>query len=390
MSKSGSDSGSGAGQNSSAVTLDSLRADIDSIDSQIHTLLNRRAQCAQQVAEVKTREFEAAQSFEAGGESSSAQQLLFYRPEREAQVLERVKAANTGPLADDTVAFIFREIMSACLALEKPMEVAYLGPEGTFTQAAALKHFGHAVISVPQATVDQVFTQVESGQCNYGVVPVENSTEGMVSHTLDAFMNSSLQICGEVELRVRLHLLVSGGDSQDIKRICAHQQALAQSRRWLDANFPNIERVAVSSNGEAARIAAAEAGTAAIAGDLAAQQYNLAKVASDIEDRPDNTTRFLVIGKEGVQASGRDKTSIVVSANNRPGALFNLLEPFQRANVMLTRIDTRPSRTETWTYVFFIEFEGHRDDPEIAAILKELAERCVMCKILGSYPKAAL
>ena len=390
MSKSGSDSSSGAGQDSSAVTLDSLRADIDSIDSQIHTLLNRRAQCAQQVAEVKTREFEAAQSFETGSDSSSAQQLLFYRPEREAQVLERVKAANTGPLADDTVAFIFREIMSACLALEKPMEVAYLGPEGTFTQAAALKHFGHAVISLPQATVDQVFTQVESGQCNYGVVPVENSTEGMVSHTLDAFMNSSLQICGEVELRVRLHLLVSGGDSQDIKRICAHQQALAQSRLWLDANFPNIERLAVSSNGEAARIAAEETGTAAIAGDLAAQQYNLAKVASDIEDRPDNTTRFLVIGKEGVQASGRDKTSIVVSANNRPGALFNLLEPFQRANVMLTRIDTRPSRTEKWAYVFFIEFEGHIQDPNISAILRELEEQSILLKPLGSYPRAVL
>ncbi len=372
------------------VDLNSLRQDIDSIDSQIHALLNRRARCAQQVAEVKQREFEAAQQFESGADSSSAQQLLFYRPEREAQVLARVKAANQGPLADDTVAYIFREIMSACLALEKPMEVAYLGPEGTFTQAAALKHFGHAVISVPQSTIDAVFSQVESGQCHYGVVPVENSTEGMVSHTLDAFMNSSLKICGEVELRVRLNLLVGEGGSEDIQRICAHQQALAQSRRWLDANFPNVERVAVSSNGEAARMAAEQPGVAAIAGDLAAQQYELNKLAENIEDQPDNTTRFLVIGRENVAASGSDKTSIVVSAHNRPGALFKLLEPFEQNNVMLTRIDTRPSRTETWTYVFFIEFEGHQDDPDVAAILDTIAQQTVMCKILGSYPKAAL
>ena len=372
------------------VNLSDLRQAIDSIDSQIHELLNRRARCAQQVAEVKLREFEEAQKFESGEGNSSAQQLLFYRPEREAQVLARVKAANQGPLADDTVAYIFREIMSACLALEKPMEVAYLGPEGTFTQAAALKHFGHAVISVPQTTIDSVFAQVESGQCHYGVVPVENSTEGMVSHTLDAFMHSSLKICGEVELRVRLNLLVANGEAGDIKRICAHQQALAQSRRWLDANFPNVERVAVSSNGEAARMASTDPGVAAIAGDLAAQQYGLNKLAVDIEDQPDNTTRFLVIGREDVAPSGRDKTSIVVSAHNRPGALFKLLEPFEQNNVMLTRIDTRPSRTETWTYVFFIEFEGHQQDAKIASILDTISQQTVMCKILGSYPKAAL
>ncbi|MBD2859920.1 prephenate dehydratase [Spongiibacter sp. KMU-158] len=373
-----------------SVSLDDLRQQIDSIDTQIHSLLNQRASCAQQVAVVKQREFEQAQKFESGSDSSSAQQLLFYRPEREAQVLERVKKANNGPLADDTVAYIFREIMSACLALEKPMEVAYLGPEGTFTQAAALKHFGASVISVPQATIDAVFAQVESGQCNYGVVPVENSTEGMVSHTLDAFMNSRLKICGEAELRVRLNLLVAQGGGEGVKRICAHQQALAQSRRWLDANFPKIERVAVSSNGEAARMASQDPATAAIAGDLAANQYGLSKLASDIEDQPDNTTRFLVIGREDVAASGRDKTSIVVSAHNRPGALFHLLEPFEQANVMLTRIDTRPSRTEPWNYVFFMEFEGHQQDPKVAEILQQIEQQCVMFKILGSYPKAAL
>jgi len=193
-----------------------------------------------------------------------------------------------------------------------------------------------------------------------------------------------------VELRVRLNLLVANGEAGDIKRICAHQQALAQSRRWLDANFPNVERVAVSSNGEAARMASTDPGVAAIAGDLAAQQYGLNKLAVDIEDQPDNTTRFLVIGREDVAPSGRDKTSIVVSAHNRPGALFKLLEPFEQNNVMLTRIDTRPSRTETWTYVFFIEFEGHQQDAKIASILDSISQQTVMCKILGSYPKAAL
>ena len=377
--------------NTPPVSLDDLRQDIDSIDTQIHDLLNRRASCAQQVAEVKLREFAAAQQFESSADSSSSQQLLFYRPEREAQVLARVKAANKGPLADDTVAFIFREIMSACLALEKPMEVAYLGPMGTFSQAAALKHFGHAVISVPQTSIDEVFAKVANGQCHYGVVPVENSTEGMVSHTLDAFINSPLKICGELELRIRLHLLV-GKDGKDkpITRICAHQQALAQSRRWLDAHYPGIERSAVSSNGEAARMAAEEEGVAAVAGDMAEQQYGLLQLAANIEDQPDNTTRFLIIGREDVAASGRDKTSLVVSARNRPGALFKLLEPFQKADVMLTRIDTRPSRTEPWTYVFFIEFEGHRDDAIIVDILKDIEQHSIMFKVLGSYPKAAI
>jgi chorismate mutase/prephenate dehydratase len=374
-----------------SVDLNTLRQSIDSIDSQIHDLLNKRARCAQQVAEVKLAEFATAEQFEANADSSSAQQLLFYRPEREAQVLARVKAANKGPLADDTVAFIFREIMSACLALEKPMEVAYLGPGGTFTQAAALKHFGHAVVSVPQASIDGVFAKVESGQCHYGVVPVENSTEGMVSHTLDAFINSPLKICGEVELRIRLHLLVGEQTAgKEVKRICAHQQALAQSRRWLDANFPGVERSAVSSNGEAARMAAEEEGVAAIAGDLAQQQYKLQQLAGNIEDQPDNTTRFFIIGRENVAPSGRDKTSLVVSARNRPGALFKLLEPFQLEDVMLTRIDTRPSRTETWTYLFFIECEGHQTDPKIVKILETIEQHSIMFKVLGSYPKAAI
>lgn len=367
-------------------TLEQLRERIDSVDQQLHALLSQRARFAQQVAEVKLREFRAS-----NGNVEDLARVMFYRPEREAQVLRRVMERNNGPLDDKTIAHLFREIMSACLALERPMEVAYLGPEGTFTNAAALKHFGHAVICAPQPTIGEVFAQVENGQCNFGVVPVENSTEGMVSHTLDNFLDSPLKICGELELRIELHLLANAKtDAASVKRICAHQQALAQSRQWLDANWPNVERIAVSSNGEAARMAAAENGVAAVAGDFAAEHYGLLRLASSIEDYSDNTTRFLVIGRDEVAPSGSDKTTLVASAHNKPGALFKLLEPFQRADISLTRIDTRPSRTQTWAYVFFIEFEGHRLDPAIAAILTELEEKSITLKILGSYPKAVL
>jgi len=281
--------------------------------------------------------------------------------------------------------------MSACLALERPLQVAYLGPEGTFTQAASIKHFGHAAICVPQTTIDAVFAQVESGECNYGVVPVENSTEGMVSHTLDSFMDSPLKISGEVEMRIGHHLLVAPDtDAASVTRICAHQQALAQCRNWLDKHWPNVEREAVSSNGEAARRALEEPGVAAVAGDMAAELYQLDKLAEHIEDYADNTTRFLVIGREEVPPSGHDKTSIVVSSRNKPGALFTLLEPFRRGGVSLTRIDTRPSRTEKWAYVFFIEFEGHVQDDNIATILAELEEQSILLKPLGSYPQAVL
>tara|TARA_R110002072_G_scaffold172731_2_gene327146 strand:- start:8335 stop:9453 length:1119 start_codon:yes stop_codon:yes gene_type:complete len=366
--------------------LEQVRADIDAIDQEIQALINRRAQCAQRVADIKLAEVAQAH---ARGETGV--EPVFYRPEREAQVLQRIISRNTGPLEGANMAHIFREIMSACLALEKPLQVAYFGPEGTFTQAAAIKHFGHAAICVPQATIDAVFAQVESGECHYGVVPVENSTEGMVSHTLDNFMDSPLQISGEVEMRIGLHLLVAPGTAEsEITRICAHQQALAQCRTWLDKHWPHIEREAVSSNGEAARMAADMPGVAAVAGDMALERYRLEAVATHIEDYADNTTRFLVIGREEVLPSGRDKTSIIVASRNKPGALFNLLEPFRAGNVSLTRIDTRPSRTEKWAYVFFIEFEGHLRDEKIAAIMVELEEQSIMLKPLGSYPQALL
>lgn len=363
--------------------LTQVRADIDAIDREIQALINRRAECAERVATIKLAEAQA----QGGG----SEEVVYYRPEREAQVLDAIIERNPGPLAGVTVAHIFREIMSACLALEKPLQVAYLGPEGTFTQAASIKHFGHAAVCVPQATIDTVFAQVASGECHYGVVPVENSTEGMVSHTLDSFIDSPLKISGEVELSIAHHLLVAPGKtSADITRICAHQQALAQCRTWLDRHWPNVERHAVSSNGEAARLAVQEEGVAAIAGDMAADLYELERLASNIEDYADNTTRFLIIGREEVPPSGRDKTSIIVSSRNKPGALFTLLEPFRKGGVSLTRIDTRPSRTEKWAYVFFIEFEGHLQDENIAAIIHELEEQSIMLKPLGSYPQAVL
>jgi chorismate mutase/prephenate dehydratase len=369
----------------SNAELDKLRQQIDAVDAQLQELLTQRALYAQNVAEVKLKEFEAQNG------RADLSQVMFYRPEREAQVLRKVMDRNSGPLADKTVAHIFREIMSACLALEKPMEVAYFGPAGSFTHAAGLKHFGHSVIALPQPSIANVFSQVASGQCNFGVVPVENSTEGMVNHTLDNFIDSPLKICGEVELRIQLHLLSNARtNAANLKKIIAHPQALAQARNWLDANWLQVEREAVSNNAEAARLAAEQDGVAAIAGDMAAEQYGLSKLAESIEDYANNTTRFLIVGRDAVAPSGNDKTSIIVSMHNKPGALFRLLEPFNREGVMLTRIDTRPSRTENWAYVFFIEFEGHQQDVEIHSILAELEEKSVMLKILGSYPRAVI
>ncbi|MFV0276047.1 MAG: prephenate dehydratase [Parahaliea sp.] len=369
-------------------SLDDVRADIDRLDREIQSLINRRAGCAQRVAQIK---LDAVQAARARGESDGPEEVVYYRPEREAQVLKRIIDRNEGPLAGENVAHIFREIMSACLALEKPLQVAYLGPEGTFTHGATIKHFGHAAIPVSQNTIDSVFSQVESGECNYGVVPVENSTEGMVSHTLDNFMDSPLKISGEVEMPIVHHLLVKPGTGQgEVRKICAHQQALAQCRNWMDLHWPYAEREAVSSNGEAARLAASVEGVAAVAGDMAAERYRLEKLAEHIEDYPDNTTRFLVVGRDEVPPSGRDKTSIIVSSRNKPGALYALLDPFRRAGVSLTRIDTRPSRTEKWAYVFFIEFEGHLQDDNIRTIIAELEEQSILLKPLGSYPRAVL
>jgi chorismate mutase/prephenate dehydratase len=338
-------------------------------------LINERAQCAQEVAEIKLRHDPDAQ---------------FYRPEREVEVLRLVKERNQGPLDGETMARLFREIMSACLALEQPLEVAFLGPEGTFTQAAALKHFGHAMRSVPLGSIPDVFREVESGSANFGVVPVENSTEGVISHTLDMFMRSTLRICGEVTLRIHHQLLGRMDGLEQIKRVYSHQQSLAQCRGWLDLNLPHAERISVGSNAEAARLAAAEAGAAAIAGETAAEIYVLDKLAGNIEDEPNNTTRFLVIGPRDAQPSGKDKTTLLLASRNEAGGLHALLTPLAEHGISMSRIESRPSRTTLWEYVFFIDVEGHREQPEILSAFSELKKQSRLFKVLGSYPVSEL
>ena len=361
--------------------LSAIRARIDALDTQLLELISERARCAQEVASVK---LEASRA-------SSEEAPLFYRPEREAQVLRAIQERNPGPLPAESMARIFREIMSSCLALEQPLTVAYLGPPGTYTQAAARKHFGQSAIQETHSSIAGVFRQVEERRCDFGIVPVENSTEGMVGETLDCFLESPVRIVGEIELPVIHHLFVGEqtGDGE-LSYVAGHPQALAQCRSWLDANLPTVPRKEVSSNGEAARRASEEVGVAAIAGDLATEMYPLVRRSTSIQDYASNTTRFLVLGNEFVPPSGSDKTSVLIASRNRPGALLNLLRPFEEAEISLTRIDSRPSKTEKWTYVFFIEFEGHLEEAVVARIMEELEEQSIMLKRLGSYPCAPL
>ncbi|MBP7579443.1 MAG: prephenate dehydratase [Vogesella sp.] len=345
---------------------------IDQIDVDILHLLNQRAQHARDIGEIK-----------GGG--------IIYRPEREAQVLRRIKALNPGPLPGESVARLFREIMSECLALEKPLSIAYLGPEGSFTQLATLKHFGHAARTVACASIDEAFRLVESRQLDYVVAPVENSTEGAVGRTLDLMVSTPLKICGEVVLRIHHHLLRKTPAMDGIRRVYAHAQALAQCHEWLNKNLPaHVERISVASNAEAARLAAEDTDCAAIAGQAAAERYSLAKLAENIEDEPNNTTRFLVLGHQEVGQTAQDKTSIIVSAPNRPGAVHSLLEPLAANGVSMTKFESRPSRAGLWDYVFFIDMEGHHSSDNIAQALKGLGERTSFVKVLGAYPQAVL
>ena len=358
-----------------ADSLKKIRVEIDTLDREIQRLINERARCAQRVAEIKL---------------AAEDNPVFYRPEREAEILREVKARNEGPLSDHEMARLFREIMSSCLALELPMRVGYLGPEGTFTQSAVLKHFGHAVVAASYGAIDEVFRAVEADEAAYGVVPVENSTEGAVNHTLDTFITSPLKICGEVELRIHHFLMSADVELGAVKRLYSHHQSFAQCREWLDAKLPGVERIPVSSNSEAAKRAAQDQESAAIAGEIAAEIYDLSILARKIEDNPNNTTRFLVIGKSSPPPSGVDKTSILVSAPNRPGALFNLLEPLHQNGVSMTRIESRPSKQGMWDYVFFIDVEGHASEPRLAEVLPKLEDRAAMMKVLGAYPVGVL
>lgn len=355
-------------------SLDELREKIDGIDRQIQALISDRARCAREIGEIK----------------GLTQKADFYRPEREAQVLRAVVERNEGPLSNEEMLRLFREVMSACLAQEEPLKIAYLGPEGTFTQSAVFKHFGHSVRALSVPTIDEVFHEVESGVADFGVTPVENSTEGSVNHTLDMFLSSPLKICGEVELRIHQHLLGRMNDLTEIRRICSHSQSFAQCRAWLAQYLPDVEKINVSSNAEASRRARDEDGTAALAGEAAAELYNLNVLYSNVEDQGDNTTRFLVIGRDTFPASGDDKTTLLISASSTkgPGVLMHLLEPLAEHGINMTRIESRPSRRRKWDYVFFVDIDGHADDDAIRPALEAMGKQTDLFRVLGAYPKA--
>ncbi|QGZ55265.1 prephenate dehydratase [Paraburkholderia acidiphila] len=352
--------------------LKPLRERIDAIDAQLIALLNQRASVALEVGEVK-KHFNAP----------------VFRPERELQVIERLQNMSDGPLGNDHISAIWREIMAASRSLEKTISAAFLGPVGTYSEQAMYQYFGQSIEGLPCPSIDEVFRSVEAGAAEFGVVPVENSTEGAVSRTLDLFLETQLVIGGEIALPIQHNLMTLSGNLNGVKRVCAHPQALAQCQHWLTANAPQLERQPVSSNAEAARLAAADPTVAAIAGDRAATHYGLLIASALIQDDPHNRTRFVMIGKQPAGATGRDQTSMIVSVKNEPGAVYKLLEPLARHSVSMTRFESRPARLgSTWEYYFYIDFEGHRDEPAVAAALDELSKKAAFLKILGSYPRA--
>ena len=353
--------------------LAEVRQQIDGIDRQIQALIAERAQWAHQVGRAK-------------GKLAAA--VDYYRPEREAQVLRRVVDRNDGPLADDVQVRLFREIKTACLAQQEPLKIGYLGPEGTFSQQAVHKHFGHSAKGLPLASVEEVFDEVAAGHADFGVVPVENSGQGTIQSTLDMFLGSPLKICGEVELRVHQYLLSRTGHLEDIERVYSHGLSLAQCRGWLRQHLPKAEKQAMASNAEAARRARNADDSAAIAGENAAHVYGLKVVAGPIEDRPDNTTRFLVIGRALFPSSGHDRTSLLVFVKDQPGALYKVLEPLARHGVSMNRIESRPAHTGLWSYAFFIDVGGHVEESPLRDALADIAGFAVNVTVLGSYPVA--
>ncbi|BDU16933.1 prephenate dehydratase [Lysobacter auxotrophicus] len=355
------------------LDLATLRERIDGIDRHIQELIGERAQFANQVGKAK-------------GKLAAA--VDYYRPEREAQVLRRVVDRNDGPLNDEVLVRLFREIMSACLAQQEPLKIGYLGPEGTHSQQAVYKHFGHSIHGLPLASIEEVFQEVEAGHADFGVVPVENSTQGTIQSTLDMFLTSKLKICGEVELRVHQHLLSRNGQIEGIERVYSHPQSFAQCKAWLRQYLPRAEKIPVSSNAEAARRARSADDSAAIAGISAANVYGLKSVAGPIEDRPDNTTRFLVIGRELFPPSGNDRTSLMIFIKDQPGALYHVLEPFAKHGLSMNRIESRPGHTGLWQYAFFIDIGGHVHEEAMRRALDELADYAQEVKVLGSYPVA--
>jgi chorismate mutase/prephenate dehydratase len=353
-----------------ADDIEKLRREIDRIDGELASLLQRRAGLAQDIGRLK------------GGAPA-------YRPERESAILRSI-TKEKGILAPERVAAVFREIISACRGLEEAIRVSYLGPEGTFSEQAVRKHFGSAVEALPVASVDEAFRRCESGAAQFTVVPAENSTEGVVGRTLDLLVSTPLRICGEIELRVQQNLLSGEESLSAIRKIYSHSQSLAQCNGWLGQHLPGAERVPVASNAEAAQRAAKEPGSAAIAGLMAGERYGLRPLARSIEDDPTNTTRFLVLGDLQPGPSGRDRTSLVMSAENKPGAVHALLTPLAQHGVSMTRIESRPARARAalWEYLFFIDVEGHESDARVAAAIAALRGSAPFLKVLGSYPVA--
>lgn len=349
--------------------LNELRARIDTIDDALLQLLSERAQIAQQVGRAKNGD-------------------TIYRPEREAQILQRVLAANPGPLSAESVERLFREIMSACRALEQNLRVAYLGPAGTFSQAAVYKQFGHEIDALHEADIDACFRAVETGRADFAVVPVENSTEGAVSRTLDLIVTTPLRICGEIMLPIHQNLMSKTSELSDIKRVYGHVQSLAQCKNWLSRHLPLAALLPVASNSEGAILAADDDEGAALGSEVAAELYGLSILEPRIEDEASNTTRFLVLGVNDAAPSGRDKTSLVLGAPNQPGAIVKLLQPLADAGISMSKLESRPARSANWEYVFFVVCEGHREDPHLATTLAKIGRHAAFLKILGSYPAA--
>lgn len=349
--------------------LKQLRDKIDMIDSQLLKLMSDRAGLAQEIGQIKNG--------------------TAYRPEREAQVLARLCEINPGPLPNEHIVQLFTEVMSLCRSMEEPLTVAYLGPRGTFSEEAALKRFGGVVTTLACTSIDDVFRTVESSAANYGVVPVENSTEGAVGRSLDLLLQTPLKVCGEIALPIHQLLLARHADLARITKIYSHPQSFSQCHEWLNANLPHLTglaRINAASNADAARLAAEDENAAAVAGRKAGEVFGLTVCAENIEDDPNNTTRFLVIGREEVAPSGKDKTSLVISAKNLPGAIHGLLAPFADHGVSMSRLESRPSRAGLWEYVFFVDIEGHQQDARVAKALQELQEKAAFLKVLGSYP----
>lgn len=365
-----------ADETSDKLDLAEIRKRINTVDEQIQNLINERAKIAQLVGVAK-------------GDLGSA--VEYYRPEREAEVLRNVVDRNEGPIRDEEMLRLFREIMSACLAQQEPLKIGFLGPEGTFTQTSVYKHFGHSVRALPYHTIDEVFQEVESGAADFGVVPIENSTEGSVNHTLDLFLTSPLKISGEIELKIEQHLMSRFKGIEKIERICAHEQSLAQCRGWIRENLPHVELIGMSSNAAGARRARDEEGTAAIGPEVAADVYDLDVMVNNIEDRPDNATRFLVVGRNLLAASGNDKTTLLLSTSDTAGGagvLHQLLQPLAEHGISMTRIESRPSRRRKWDYVFFIDIEGHAAESPLSGALAQLEKDASLFRVLGAYPKA--